>query len=276
MTVAGVAMFKDEADVIEATLRHMLWHVDFLVLADNMSTDGTLDILRGLALEFDGPISYIIDDDPAYYQSRKITELAQTARHMGADWVVPFDADEIWSSPMGMRVADILEAQAPETFIVHADVHDHVCTGIDYRDVSHPFHRMMWCTTAPLPLPKAALRLTEDLVVRAGNHGGDYDETRPTIGEYLSLDKLRVDHFPYRSPEQFVRKVRNGAAAYQATDLPEDTGTHWRNYGRILETKGPEVLVGDVFYRWFYEPDPARPINRHLSFSPVALHNTRQ
>lgn len=267
MTVVGVTMVKDEADVIETTLRHMLMQVDCISVFDNMSTDGTTEIIQRLIVEDDarddvkrGPryhsrIALYMDDDPAYYQSRKVTRLAQHARDdFGADWVVPFDADEIWTWQEG-RIGDLLDSMPDETFVVHANVYDHVCTGIDSK-TGDPFRDIAWRTRDKLELPKAALRLTPDLVIRAGNHGGDYDESRPTIGAYLADELLQVDHFPYRSPEQFVRKVRNGYNAYKLTDLDENTGTHWRNYGRILEEKGAQILVGDVFYRWFYEIDP--------------------
>lgn len=276
MTVVGVTMCKDEADVIEATLRHMLTQVDYVIVADNGSTDGTLEIIEKLQTEFNTPpnhpafdmrLGLLIDNDPAYYQSKKMTAIAQMQRQF-ADWVVPFDADEVWSCVDGHRIADVLMGLHDDTFVVHANLYDHICTGTD--EGTHPFERMVWRTQKPLELPKAALRLTPDLVIRAGNHGGDYDETRPTHGAYLSKQMLRVDHFPYRSPEQFVRKVRNGYNAYKATDLDENTGTHWRNYGRILEEKGAQILVGDVFYRWFYEIDPEKPFTRPIVFDPVS------
>lgn len=265
-------MVRDEADVIEATLRHMLTQVDYIVIADNGSTDGTLEIIQRLQEELNSSygdgmrIALLYDNDPAYYQSKKMTAMA-LGQLPYADWVVPFDADEIWSA-VGSRIADVLMEQPDDTFIVHANVYDHICTGTD--EGTHPFERMVWRTRDKLELPKAAVRLTPDLTIRAGNHGADYDEDRPTHGPYLSQQMLRVDHFPYRSPEQFVRKIRNGYAAYQATDLPEDTGTHWRSYGRILEEKGPQILVGDVFSRWFYEINPEKPFNRPLVFDPVS------
>ena len=45
MITFGVSMVRDEADVIEGTLRHMADEVDELIVADNGSVDGTTDIL---------------------------------------------------------------------------------------------------------------------------------------------------------------------------------------------------------------------------------------
>ena len=44
--------------------------------------------------------------------------------------------------------------------------------------------------------------------------------------------------------EQFVSKVRNGAAAYAATDLPPEAGAHWRQYGDP-EAQGEAGIAGD-------------------------------
>lgn len=44
--VCAVMLVKDESDIIETTIRHLLWHVDEVIVADNMSTDGTYDILH--------------------------------------------------------------------------------------------------------------------------------------------------------------------------------------------------------------------------------------
>jgi hypothetical protein len=100
------------------------------------------------------------------------------------------------------------------------------------------------------PLPKVAFRWQDGAVIHQGNHG----VTLPTAAS--SVGGLEVRHFPYRSVEQFVRKARNGAAAYAATDLPVDVGAHWRSYGELLERYGEEVLH-DVFRRHFWFLSPA-------------------
>jgi len=103
MTTAAVTMVRDEADIVEATVRHMLTQVDVVIVADNRSVDGTREILEGL------PVHLLNDPERGYYQSEKMARLAHMARvEHGADWVVPFDADEWWYSPHG-RIGDVLE-----------------------------------------------------------------------------------------------------------------------------------------------------------------------
>lgn len=240
---AGITMVRDEADVIEGTIRAMARELDLLVVADNLSTDGTAEILR--SLEADLPQLVVEQDaEVGYYQARKMTRLADVARSLGAEWVVPFDADERWYSPFG-RIGDVLARIDPDVSIVSAELYDHVATAEDPD--GPPFQRMGWRRREPAALPKVAARTRPSVRIHQGNHGADYGGTVDGL--------LVVRHYPYRSAAQFVRKARNGAEAYAATDLPESAGQHWRDYGRILEAEGPEALEG-VFRQWFWVAAP--------------------
>lgn len=239
-TVFAIAMVRDEADIIEQTVRNMLTQVHEVIVADNGSTDGTREILEQL------PVQVIDDPEVGYYQSRKMTALAARAAQQGANWVIPFDADEWWMSPFG-RIADILK-EHPQAATAPALVYDHVATGQD-ANIADPVQRIEWRRTEPLELPKVAARAALPVTIEQGNHGAAY----PTV----NLDgQLIVRHFPYRSVEQFVRKTRNGAAAYAASDLPDHYGAHWRQWGDILNTQG-EDAVAAIFREWYWTADPA-------------------
>ena len=98
MKIVGVSMVKDEADIIGFTVANLLDQgVDHLIIADNLSSDSTSEILK--RIQADGhPISLVEDKEVGYYQSRKMTDLATTAfEQFDADIVVPFDADEYWT-----------------------------------------------------------------------------------------------------------------------------------------------------------------------------------
>lgn len=239
MPVIGISLVRDEADIIEQTVSWMLTQVDCVLIMDNGSVDGTREILDRL------DVTVFDDPDVGHYQSRKMSWLAQQAKTLGPEWVVPFDADEFWYSPFG-RIADVLTAR-PEA-IATAAIFNHRPTGVDPRS-DDPITRMGWRERAELPLHKVACRPTVPVKIHDGNHNASY--AAPVVH-----GQLVVRHFPYRSAEQFERKARNGSQALAATNLPDETGQHWRDYGRLLEAHGPTVLH-DVFREHFYTAEPA-------------------
>lgn len=244
--VIGVAMVKDEEDIVAATVGNMLRQVDHVIVADNLSTDLTRPQLEVLAADT-GRLIVVDDHEVGYYQSRKMTELAHRALDMGARWVVPFDADEIWGSRWG-TVAEVLRGCDADYGIVTAELFDHMVTGADDPAIADPVVRLGWRRTEALKFPKVACRALPGMVIEQGNHWARHRvPLRPT-----EQPRLTVHHYPYRSPEQFVQKVRNGAAAYSATSgLEPSTGAHWRQWG---EKSDAELL--EIFRVWYYRPDP--------------------
>ena len=268
MTVVAVTMVRDEADVIGSTVAHMLAQVDAVVVADNLSDDETPDVLAELKAEHGDRLVVVDDDDPAYEQSRKMTHLARFgAEWFEAEWVVPFDADEWWYSPHHDRLADALATVAARWHVVPAELFDHVATGLDPDEVN-PVRRLGWRRRAPGPLPKVAARYRPDLVIEQGNHGAHYEEFQPAA----IPPALIVRHFPYRSVEQFVRKVHNGAAAYRAAGDRQraDHGAHWRQWGEILDNHGEDALA-EIFRKWYWRAEPAEPVQIEGESQPALI-----
>lgn len=236
-------MVRNEADIIAGTLRHMADEVDHMIVADNLSTDGTREILDQLAKTL--PLTVVDDREPGYYQAAKMTSLARRASRMGADWIIPFDADEIWYARDG-RIRDVL-AECSGT-VMRVPLFNHYETSIDPRD-DDPFRRMVWRKREPGALPKVAFRFDDQIAIHQGNHGVDHPD--PVIADSL----FEIRHFSYRSENQFVSKALTGAAAYAATDLPPEMGAHWRAYGQIHERFGPDALA-QVYRDHFYYRSP--------------------
>jgi hypothetical protein len=264
--VTGITMVKDEADVIEGVIRHMSTQVDSIYVYDHMSTDGTWDILDRLGFDFGFVNVFSMrHSEPGYYQSKMMTELADFAWANGADWIVPFDADELWNATSGYTT--VRKALAPlPGFVrrVEVPLFNHYSTALD-SDEPDPFVRMRWRSREPGLLPKVAFRPEDGMRVEQGNHGvylPSFD-IAPYPG-WKTDSPLMIDHFPYRSAEQMVRKTRNGSAAYAAAeDLPADMGAHWRAHGQLL-AQGGEGLIADVFreHYWYLSPTDSGLIDR--------------
>ena len=239
--IVGISMVRDEADVIDTTLRHLLAHgVDHLIVADNLSRDATDTILREVALDTDR-LTVIDDPELGYYQDRKMSALAVQAFEMGADWVLPFDADELWYPTHGGTLAEFF-ADCPAD-IIEARGWDHVATATDPPGPT-PMHRIQHRRPAQQVLPKVAFRACSEPYIHMGNHAVNRN------GAESRCQGLSYRHFQYRSLGQLKSKIRNGVEAYEATDLHYQFGSHWR----VLGAKSDAELA-EVWRQMIAEPD---------------------
>lgn len=246
-------MMRNEIDLAVDIVSHMLDQVDQVWVLDNGSTDGTGEALRDIR---SSRITIIDDPEHGYYQSAKMTNLANRAWAANSYRdcaIVPFDGDEWWQpSDEDLTIADVLEDSASQGFrIVAAKLYDYRCTAKDIDSASSPIDRMVWRCREPAPLPKVAVVWSHGCVIHQGNHGA----TVPGDPEPVPSG-LIVRHYPWRSAEHMARKACQGKAAYDATDLPFELGQHWREYGQHYERGGMDA-IRDIFDTWFYSDDPA-------------------
>ena len=252
MKVWAVTMVRNEEDIIGFTLRHMISEgMDGIVVADNLSTDRTRDVLEAVKREAPIPFLLLEDREPGYYQSRKMTALAHLAAEKGAHYVIPFDADELWFSLTPEPVAGVLRhADAP---VARIDLWNHFASASDPEE-ENPFLRMPWRMEKRSSFSKTAFRYRPDLTVAQGNH-----DVLGADGIPVEKDPVPVGirHFPYRGPDHFIHKAMIGGAAYAATDLASNQGNHWRRFKRILDSEGPRA-VEEIFFRDFWFSDPQK------------------
>ncbi|WP_294603176.1 glycosyltransferase family 2 protein [uncultured Rothia sp.] len=217
----GITMVKNEADIIEQTIRHLLNQgVEQILVADNGSTDGTYELLQELSKTL--PVHVIQDREVAYYQSEKMTWLADQVTEAGAEWIVPFDADEFWYG-VSAPLAEVLRSQKGRAIELTKlyNIFPNL-DGTSFNIDSKPYWDLKVCFSA-----------WKGAVITMGNH----EVVTPGVQK---LDEVAIIHYPWRSIEQFTRKMQQGAKALEATDLPEHMGYHWRQNADItLESALP-------------------------------------
>lgn len=217
--IVAVMMVRDEADVVGFTLAHLLAEgVDHVIVADNLSTDDTSRILSLYAQG--NRVTVLPDEDPAYEQAQKMSRLAHMAYGMGATWVLPVDADEVPYCPTGETLAQFFGRCDGD--IVEIVGYDHIVTDLDDLAVANPFLRIAHRRVERQRLPKVAFRSHPSAQLEMGNHGVQIPGTPTTVGG------LELRHYQYRSLEQATRKLRQGKAAYDATDPTSYVGLNYR------------------------------------------------
>jgi hypothetical protein len=262
--LVGVAMAKNEADIVESFVRHNLRHLDRLVVIDHQSTDATGEIL--MRLRDEGlPLTVGLDRSLAFNQAERMTQaLRQAITQFDADAVFALDADEmlVTSSRDALEaaVAAIPSEQIgmlPWDLYLANDAND-ARTAEDPPTVTASVERLSSAATSPFA------RLTERVVdarmtqckvvvtrefasnpalhVSPGNHwvARVHADRAPELVQSIRFDTIRLAHLPFRSVEQVTQKIVLGHFAHRlAYGKRQDmahVNWHWRHvYARIHE-----------------------------------------
>jgi hypothetical protein len=240
MKLAMTMMVRDEADVITPMVEYHLGQgVDTLIVTDNGSIDGTAEILEGFAAE--GRIELRHNPVQKKQQGVAVTAMAREAySSFGADWVINADADEFWlPRDPNATLHDLFEQIPRELRAFQVEVID--MTGSAARSGTG-FSRLVWqdrrgqesfLRTGLLShSAKNAVHIgIPDVVVAQGNHEVNI-EGGGVPSDELSMDVL---HLPWRSWDQFRRKVENSGRAYLANpDLTPSPNHHgMREFARL-------------------------------------------
>jgi hypothetical protein len=188
--IASVSLVKDEADIIEAFVRHNLVFVDRMFIIDDQSSDNTSEILRR-------------------HQKKRTTAALNLVRKI-EDWdcVLALDADEF----IGADARSTFEAEiraippgSPGGFrAIHYCIHP-----TDDSAIHDPLARIKHATSVSSGIFKSFLTREllqiEDLAFSDGNHyilanGALLENTWP-------LPSVVLAHFPVRSMDQIAIKL---------------------------------------------------------------------
>jgi SAM-dependent methyltransferase len=242
--IVGLALVKNEEDVIEPFVRHNLRFLDVLFVADNGSADRTREIL--VSLEREG-LRVVVIDDPvvAYLQSEKMTRMLRgVSAALLPDFVLALDADEFISCESPTTFREQLGLIPPgaaglirwSTYVLSPE--------LVAQEVSDPPRSMTLRRRAERPqYYKVALRLDgrydPDLALVQGNHSavGENGAKLPEV----TLEGVALAHFPVRSEAQLASKAVVGWMAYLHRDRDarrSDLAYQWRDAFDLVLAKG--------------------------------------
>lgn len=208
MRLVAVSIVKNEADIIEAFVRHTHAWVDHHLIFDHDSTDGTREILG--ALQREGlPLSLFTDDALGNLQQARSNELSRVAvTRFGADWVLPLDADEILTGPGRASLeAHLAAASSDRPLSFH--LVDYVPTAEDDANEPNPVLRLRYRQKSPSPTKKLTLSAALVQDTRALTGKGSHEVHRD--GSLLPDQPLPADfhlsHLALRSPQHQALRV---------------------------------------------------------------------
>jgi glycosyltransferase involved in cell wall biosynthesis len=228
LQVYGISMVRNEVDIIRLNiLYHLSLGIDWITVVDNGSTDGTDRVLQELSEERRG-VRWYRDEGP-FSPSRVMTELARDALLAGADWVVPFDADEFWYAPagdfrgvLGGSRAGVLAAPAVN-FVQRRGQRESSPTALLHMTrrsaspVGPPGHGQALVESHEIAFvekmypPKCVCRPTEQVEIETGHH-----KIYNANGSKEDTDDIICLHAPIRSRMALHERVRSAARAAEA------------------------------------------------------------
>ena len=222
MKLVMTLLARDEADVLDAQLAfHLNAGVDFVIATDNLSVDGTTEILESYARQ--GYLHLIREESEYLHQAEWVTRMARlAASEFGADWVISSDADEFWW-PRGESLKDVLESIPARYGIVRALLR-HFVPRPDEDAFFAERMTVRMSTSAPINDPRSLFRPNLKVVHRADpNVTVSIGTQRLIESPFVPLRgwyPIEFFHFPVRSLEQCERKYRNQQIAPGQTPSP--------------------------------------------------------
>jgi hypothetical protein len=253
MKLYGAAMVRNEADIIEAFVRHNLTVLDGLSIIDHGSVDATPAILAALARE-GLPIEVSVETSLEFRQSDVVSRAVRRVfSATDAAFVFLLDADEFLKIPSRPRLEAALACLPRDVHAVQ-EWHTYV------PDFSRPLDPVSLIRTAR----KVALArdgaykavvsrhfLDSPTLIAEGNHlvqrrlGAEaYPEVRHAR---LTPEESAIAHVPIRSAAQFSAKIAIGwLACLMQPDRAPGQSFHWRDaYAdlRAGKTPTPDTLT---------------------------------
>jgi len=241
MTLVMTLLARDEIDVVDAWLSfHLNAGVDVVIATDNLSQDGTTEVLEEYARS--GHVHVIREPGEGLRQDEWVTRMARlAATQYSADWVINSDADEFWW-PRGASLSQVLAAVPPRYGTVGAFLRV-FCPRHGEEDFAERM-TVRFSALAPIndpaslykPIRKIIHRGHPEITLTRGNHALVGSPFSPLRGWF----PIECFHFPLRTAAQCAHKAELQGSAFAKHIARPPTAYHADMYealrtGRIEE-----------------------------------------
>jgi hypothetical protein len=245
MKLCGLAMVRNEADIIEAFVRHNLRYLDELFVVMHAPNDETPHILAKLASE--GLMLRLSRNEELAFRKADVMNglVRDVMRDSGADFLFLLDADEFLKTS-SRAVLEASLARVPEDAIPTLKWVSYIPLPDDPAEESNPVTRIRWhrkSETKPTlkVIVGRSFASSGELRIGEGNHyvvrpWGSRDQA---VRHGLIAD-VALAHFPVRTEEQIFAKVAIGVWSrwldQGKVDREMTLSTHWLSlYERFVD-----------------------------------------
>jgi hypothetical protein len=246
LSLAGVAMVKNEADIIELFIKINSRVFQKIYLLDHNSEDDTVKVIECMqAKGYPVELTRLKGESVAYNQAEITTRFVNhVARENDYEFIMPIDGDEFLWLGECQDAKSVLEKIRPSGFgLIPWKTYCPKKSG--YLSSNAPlFYNFAPRNKEPRQYYKVFLgrEVAKTCVLEMGNHN---------ISNRLGLKPVKLpftlQHVPVRTPEQISAKAYVGSRALaMKRDRKPGEGAHWDKIYKILEGRGMRLTHDDA------------------------------
>ena len=279
MRVIGVCHFRNEADILEAFIRHTLAYCSRLLLLDHGSSDGSPEIV--MRLQKEGlPIELLSDPTPGHVEVEHSNRLCRLAAlEFSADWVLVLDADEFIHG--GAAASFLPEDQST---CLKIPLRNYYPCRDDVASIVNPVERIVHRVNEVIPATAGTSRfkiIVPGELLRKGGGMVTQGNHRFLIGPgeapFRVLQEVTLAHYSLRTPGQYAIKLTS-KQLQQLRHIPRDGVeiSFYNEHYQILRRSYSEFAAAFHQFRITYASDasPGGMIRDPLAYRGSALRFT--
>lgn len=242
----SVSMVKNEIDIIEIFIRYHTSLFDGMVILDNGSSDGTMEVILKLIQE-GLPVYLMYNDNPAYNQAEITTKIFyDTIAKFNPDFILPLDVDEFLTSYSNKNVKEYISNKLSKNTFNYLEWVIYVPTKNDNFSEINVLKRLTFRRITQYNCDKKIIIPTliakkYKLKIKQGNH--DIEGIKGIKFIKNKVPALSLAHYPIRSINQTKSKYLVGWLANLAR--PNQVLFDWLYYYNIIKS-GKELTIENI------------------------------